>query len=279
MKIVLLYSGGLDSFIMYRYAKKVYPEANIKCLYWNHYHNAANSEINFLPKFVEIRNVDWLNKVNGYYSKHGDPSGPIYIPGRNLIFATLSACQVLPDEFWLGALLEEDHPGGTDKNKKFLTSTSKLLSYVLSPFHDSIKIRTPLVESNLTKFRAVEWALNNGITSNELMTTISCYQQEDSNQLQPCGNCKQCLRRHLIFYDLGFEESYMQDPILSIKNQTWINDLISEGIERNWPATLVNDVHWPAFLKLQNDNRYIDNDWINYIAYIIHQYKLIEKMI
>ena len=206
-KICLLYSGGLDSYILYQYALKQYDKDEIKCLYWNHYQESADIEIESLPNFVEVRNVDWINKVNGYFEKEGDPSGPIYIPGRNLVFAVLSACQELCEEIWLGAVLEEDHKGATDKNKKFLNESSKLLTYVLSPFCNNIKIRTPFVEERMTKRDIVGWALSEGCSFSDLEKTVSCYNSEEKDGKKiACGKCKQCLRRFAIFGSYGYEE-------------------------------------------------------------------------
>jgi len=230
-KIVILYSSGLDSRILYLKALHEHPNSEIKLLYWDHGHNAAKSEIHRLPSNAHVRKVEWLDKVNGLYEKKGDPSGPIYIPGRNLVFAVLTACQELPDEIWLGGLHEENHPGATDKNDEFIRLTEQVVNYVLSPFKDNIKIRIPLAEAKLTKYKATKWALANGASSFALMATISCYQQESSDATKPCGNCKQCMRRYLIFKDLGFEEKYEEHPIESKKIRDWVDRAIAMGYE------------------------------------------------
>jgi 7-cyano-7-deazaguanine synthase in queuosine biosynthesis len=280
-KIVVLYSGGLDSYILHHMAKVTEPDAEIQCIYWDHEHTAGTAEKHSLPDFVETRHCEWMSKVNGYFSKEGDPSGPIYIPGRNLVFSVLTACQYMPDEIWLGALLEEDHPGGTDKNAEFLHKTSELLTYVLGPFTDSVKVRTPLVEHNLTKRDAVKWAIENGCTPEELMGTMSCYQQEDPYATVACGNCKQCLRRFAIFGSLGFEETYKQHPMMGEANRIWVTNLIKELDKCNWTKPpLLNDLWWPYIAEyIESNPTMFDDEWSRYVLKSIENNLITENLL
>ena len=60
MKITILYSGGLDSTILYAYAKVNYPDAEISCVWFHHGHSAAIQEEAVLPSFVKVRRMEWL---------------------------------------------------------------------------------------------------------------------------------------------------------------------------------------------------------------------------
>jgi 7-cyano-7-deazaguanine synthase in queuosine biosynthesis len=212
MKIVILYSGGLDSLIMHRYGMKRYPDAEIKCLYYRHGADSEEAEIARLPKFVEVRDVDWLNENCKPVPKRDDPfAGAIYIPGRNLVFSVLAACQELPDEIWMGTLWDEDNSQATDKNEKFRSMTSEVLSYVLKPFIGEVKVRFPFVEKIMTKERAINWALNNGVTKDEIKSTVSCWHHDG----MPCGRCKQCFKRYFIFLLNDMEETCRVHPIFS----------------------------------------------------------------
>lgn len=216
-KIVILYSGGLDSFMMYHYAKKTHPEAEIKCLFFKHGQDAEEDEIKSLPDFVTVRTVDWLGSEIKPVAKKSDPfAGNIYIPGRNLVFTVLAASQELPDEVWMGTMWDEDNIQATDKNEHFRTETSALLTYVLNPFIDHVNIRFPFVELEFTKEKLVAWALENGITPEEMKATVSCWHQHGG---RPCGTCKQCLKRNLIFGLNGFEEEYDIEPTKSPEAQ------------------------------------------------------------
>jgi 7-cyano-7-deazaguanine synthase in queuosine biosynthesis len=225
MKIVILYSGGLDSFLMYKWAKAYHPDATIKCLFYAHGQASEQAEIKSLPSFVEVRKIDWLNDKIKPVAKASDPfADAVYIPGRNLIFSALAASQELAEEIWMGTVWDEDNPEATDKNEPFRARTSSLLSYVLNPFIDSVTIRFPFVENEMTKETAVRWALSNGTPIDDIKATVSCWNQRYD---KPCGKCKQCLKRLLVFGLNGFQEEYWEcNPLESQKQQQLILDYI-----------------------------------------------------
>lgn len=208
MNISILYSGGLDSFIMKRYAEVKYPHANVKCIYFKHGAESEEKEIALLPEYVEVRSIDWLGDKIKPVAKKEDPfAGAIYIPGRNLVFSVLAACQDLPDEIWLGALADENNEKATDKNETFANGTSELLSYVLSPFKESVRVKFPFVEENWTKVDSVKWAIENGASVNDLLDTVSCWHYNK----KPCGKCKQCFKRHLVFATNNIDDGLEYD--------------------------------------------------------------------
>ncbi len=224
-KIVILYSSGLDSKIMLHYAKVNHPNAEIKCIYYKHGADSEEGEIKLLPDFVEIRSVDWLGEKIKPVAKLEDPfAGAIYIPGRNLVFSTLAACQELADEIWMGTLADECNPKGTDKNEEFRKGTSDLLTYVLSPFKEKVVVRFPFVEENWTKADSVKWALENGLAEEEIKSTISCWHFSKT----PCGECKQCFKRQLVFRLNDLTEICEKDPIESEFGRNLISGYLKE---------------------------------------------------
>jgi 7-cyano-7-deazaguanine synthase in queuosine biosynthesis len=230
MKIAILYSGGLDSFILKKYMEETYPDAEIKCIYYAHGADSEIQEISQLPDYVEIKKIDWLTASCRPMAKRDDPfAGAIYIPGRNLVFCVLAASQELADEIVMGTVYDEDNPKGTDKNELFREGTSALLSYVLSPFIKKVKIRFPFVENRWTKRECVKWALKNNVTPEELTSTVSCWNHHGT----PCGECKQCFKRYLVFKLNGFEESYLQHPLNSGYGLTLIDDYLDAYYHKN----------------------------------------------
>lgn len=228
-KIVILYSGGLDSFILKKYAEIKEPQAEIKLIYFKHGCDSEQSELNNLTPDVEVRTIDWLNKGIRPVAKKSDTiAGPIYIPGRNLIFSALAACQELPDEIWLGTLIDEYNEQATDKNQTFIDKTQEVLNYVLSPFINEVKIKFPFVDEKFTKLQSIQWVLDHGVTKDELRQSISCWNHKGTN----CGKCKQCFKRELIFRLLDIKDDYLQDPIDSESGKKFINfykDVYNEG--------------------------------------------------
>lgn len=211
-KIVILYSGGLDSLIMKRYAEVNHPNAEIICVYFAHGAPSEEQEIASLPDYVEVRQIDWLDENIKTVAKVNEPAkGAIYIPGRNHVFATAAGCIYMPDEIWLGALADENHVGATDKNMEFCRRCGETLSYVLSPFvGQNILVRIPFAEMDWTKINTVSWALFNGLSEEDLKATVTCYNHDGH---KPCGECIACFKRNLIFRMAGFSEEYRTDPL------------------------------------------------------------------
>jgi 7-cyano-7-deazaguanine synthase in queuosine biosynthesis len=225
MKISVLYSGGLDSFIMYHMAKLQHPNDEVVAIYYDHGQPVAEKEIANLPDFVEVRKVDWLSQEKTPIAQPGRREGAIMIPGRNLVFGTLIACQELPDEIWMGALKGETHEKGTDKNYTFLEHLNTTINYVLGPFkhHSPIKARFPLADAGLDKLGEVVWALDNGLTQEDLLSTRSCHDGDSD----ACGQCIQCIKRWAVFGECGFEEQYDVHPLESEFGKQFVYDMLN----------------------------------------------------
>lgn len=229
MKIVISYSGGLDSLILSKYAEIKYPEAEVIKVFWDIGQPYLHKELKALPPDVQVKKLDWLRSENDLKSKES-ATGNIYIPGRNLVLAVLASTQYLPDQVWMGALKGEDHVGATDKNQEFLDKTTDTLSYVLSPFDVAPKIRFPFVEEGWNKLNIIEWALNNtNLTYDDLKKTSSCLSGEGDGE---CGVCHVCVRRYGIFRQLNYEprnELIYSTPQAISLIRAMIEDQLSES--------------------------------------------------
>jgi 7-cyano-7-deazaguanine synthase in queuosine biosynthesis len=222
MNILILYSGGLDSLIMKRYAKVNYPEATVTCVWYDIGQEYARKEEAVLPEFVIKHKLDWLNAQDKPDGKDGSLYKDIFIPGRNLVLAVNAACKYLPDEIWMGALLGETHDSATDKNYTFLEHINKTLAYVLSPFHIPV-VRFPLADASFNKLTATKWALENEVPVATIMKSSSCLSGEPGN----CGKCVVCFRRFCIFKQLGLpEEQYNVHPLEHEPNKEIVREMI-----------------------------------------------------
>ena len=232
IKILILYSGGLDSFLLYQMAIREHGEENVTCVFFKHGQDSQDAEIAVLPDFVQVRELEWLDKNIKAVSKTEDPfGGAIYIPGRNLVFCVTAASQYLPHEIWMGTVVDEDNEHATDKNEQFRLMTEDLLEYVLSPFTGFIRIRFPFVEKNMTKLNAVNWALENGVSKSNIIKTTSCWHNKNGI---PCGECKQCLKRHLVFTLAGMGEDYVVHPLESEKQQEVILKYLQTFVDKDY---------------------------------------------
>lgn len=264
MKIVILYSGGLDSLLLYHLAKQRHPKDEVKCIFYAHGQDAEEQELKSLPSFVEVRRVDWLGEKIKAVAKKSDPfAGAIYIPGRNLVFTTLAACQEVADEIWMGTVWDEDNQQATDKNKIFKQKASDVLSYVLSPFIDDVKIRFPFVENQWTKEDCVKWALQSGITEEQIVSSVSCWHQHGDT---PCGHCKQCLKRMLVFGLNGIKEEYVIHPLDSEEQRGVIMDYLNAFMTRKLNVDELNVVsmlmRFFEEYEMQLDSEFKDLDQI-----------------
>ena len=230
-KIVILYSGGLDSFIMKKLAENKYPNDEIKLVHFNigqAYSEKEDKAISDSGYEVDIRKVEWLAKGQELDSKLGSNSGNIIIPGRNMILSSLAASIYQADYIWMGGLKGEDHEGSTDKNQEFIDKTNHLWSYVYSPFERVPKLVFPLIEQNWGKFEATEWVYKNGFaTKEDLLQTSSCL----SDTIGNCGHCVVCCRRKYIFKQLGFEEKYEQEPLTGKNNLEMIITMLKTPLD------------------------------------------------
>lgn len=225
MKIVILYSGGLDSRIMLEVAKQEHSNDEIICVYFDIGHDYAFKEKQVLPDFVHVYDMRWFQAKGE--DKTDNSMGSIFIPGRNLLFATLAACKFVPNEVWLGSLLGENHIFATDKNEQFRKLASDTLSYTLSPFIQNVKVSYPLIEKGWDKLAATEWALKNGL-KDDIITSSSCMTATSL----PCGSrCGVCLRRWGIFTQLGIEEVYEEHPLSGRENIEMCIKLIDDELD------------------------------------------------
>lgn len=207
-KIVILYSGGLDSLLMQRLAKHMHPDAEVTMLFFDYGQESLQAEINALPPGTEVRRLPWLDDKITAVPKKSDPyAGAIYIPGRNLAMATMAACLYLPNEIWLGVLADENNEQATDKNEEFRALANKALNYTLSPFLDKIEVCFPFVEQGWTKTDALRYCFkHNLVTEDEVRATTSCWHNETGT---PCGECKQCLKRALVMRNFDIREAHV----------------------------------------------------------------------
>jgi len=222
MKILILYSGGLDSFVMKKLAETKYPDAEIEYVWYDIGQGYNYKEQRALPGFVDKKKVDWLTPNQKLVAKSDSKSGSIIIPGRNAVLAILGASQYLPDEIWMGALLGETHKGSTDKNYVFLKHMNEMLAYVYSPFKKNITLKFPLADEGFGKFESVQWAYKHGATIEELIGTSSCLSSEEGN----CGHCVVCCRRWGIFSQLGFTEEYNIHPMKVKSNLEMVIEML-----------------------------------------------------
>lgn len=222
-KVVILHSGGLDSTLMYELARE--EEYDVTAVYFDLGHEYAQKEKQALPPFVEVIDVSQLQAKG--VGKAGNGMNNIFIPGRNMLLATMAAAKYVPDEIQLGALPGEIHDQATDKNEKFRNLYNQCLTYVMSPFGD-VELHYPFVERDMNKIDITRQGVDRGFSS-LILNSSSCM----SGEKGACGRCGVCIRRAGIFQQLGLEEKYNVDPQTAPENRKLIFDIIKAEIEND----------------------------------------------
>ena len=224
-KVVILYSGGLDSFVMLKLARsKGIEPILVHYDIGQEYSEKELNAIKYSKENVQIRKVDWILSASDLKGKEGNACGNIMIPGRNMTLACLAASAFLPDEIWMGGLKGEDHENATDKNGIFVQKMNDVFAYVMSPYNPIPKLVFPLVQEMWGKFEAVKWVYESGnATVEEILHTSSCLSSEEGC----CGKCIVCCRRNYIFKQLGFSEKYNSDVLKEANNIKMIIEMLN----------------------------------------------------
>lgn len=173
-KIVQLYSGGLDSYII---SKLINPDVK---LYFNYGTEQNKLEMSKLPKDVIVKDLPI-----GQYTQD---DGLNTIPLRNLIFASIAVNY--GDDIIIGGLKSDLH---YDKKPEFTKATTTLFNSVLEKERQPKSVRVLVPFSDYTKTDLIVEYLQKGFTLEDLdKYSWSCHTPENS---KPCGHCQACNAR------------------------------------------------------------------------------------
>jgi len=168
---VLLYSGGIDSYVAWHYLGKP------KALY------VDLGLVSNKAEMVNVRSVVRRNKELGFkimyhrFDLSGIPGTESELPMRNMFLAMVASCYA--DKIWL--ISQKGETNLADRSPEFMRKASQLLTIlwngkpkiVWSPFF------------NMTKVEMVEWYVKNVGSIDELdKNTLCCYRGEIF-----CGEC------------------------------------------------------------------------------------------
>lgn len=225
MTTVVLYSGGLDSFIG---ARLLEQREAVKRVY---------VDINSRYTERELRSIDddtfILNGPDMSASERDDG----FVPQRNLLFVTLAQAHFNADRVALCAVRGEY---SRDKHRKFFRDASKLLSYTAGK---PVDVFTPF--ARMTKSQAVKHAIATRIADPDALIhmTISCY----SGQAGHCGRCMSCFRRWIALENNGIvaDRQWQTPPWERVPQFTR-----REAVQRMLKLPLAA---WPDFLLAQRD--------------------------
>lgn len=183
MKKVLLYSGGLDSWLIDKLWKpdiKLYISTNT---------DMSKSELKRMPSDVIIKELD----LSEFESKEDN----FLLPNRNLFFVIMAS--YFGENICLGATGTSTH---FDKTDHFVRSVSNLLTY-LDEESKARKIKIEIPYANKTKEELLQMYIKGGGDAGEAwIKTFSCYSPINDKE---CGECSSCLKKRKAFKVCGYE--------------------------------------------------------------------------
>jgi len=187
--MILLFSGGLDSYIAWHYLGKP------RTLYCDIGHRYAAQEIEAVKKLVPDTIIDSRLRLSDWEKPDA------HIPLRNAFFCMIASHY----DKEIVLVVQKGEMDLPDRSHFFMGIMSGFLtvqygsskSYiVLSPF------------DHMTKTQMVKWYLESDLSREDLLSTRSCFDWDDG----PCGNCAACFRRWIAFANSGLREEY-RSPI------------------------------------------------------------------
>lgn len=193
MKKVLLYSGGMDSWLMSKLWKP-----DIK-LYVDMKTRYSENELARIRKEPDVQVVEF---PLGQWERED-----AIIPLRNMYLAMV-ACNVTGSEdveILIGATAGDRV---LDKSPEFVNKATDLLSYLYTPQHwipEGKKVRVCIDYKQYTKTDLLKMFKEQGGDLEEAFTrSFSCYDPVGGHE---CWHCKPCFRKFTAFSEAGYEFS------------------------------------------------------------------------
>jgi 7-cyano-7-deazaguanine synthase in queuosine biosynthesis len=213
-KLAIMMSGGLDSFIGYDYAllELGYKEGEVLPIWVDIGQPYAGKEFAAINRFSFRKRIRVIH-CNIMHEKWGNlPTEENQtIPGRNALLAHIGA--FFSQRVWVGSLGGETYPegpcdstlrpGSADNCPHFYAAGSEWFSTMMER---PTVLETPFDGHNKTEL--VAWALENGITADEMKATSTCYHGSELR----CGCCSACFKRWVAFTNNSIEERCSREP-------------------------------------------------------------------
>jgi len=205
--MILLFSGGLDSYIAWHYLEK--PQT----IYVDIGHRYAKFEHDQVIRLVP----DTIIEDRLFLGDWEEPDANI--PYRNAFLVLIAAKHAVKDTAPVVVLVvqkgEMDIP---DRTHRFMTQMSFMFDF---------KVYSPFTE--MTKTNMVKWYCDNvhDPRYEKLLSTRSCYAETE----KPCGQCTACFRRWVALTNNDIVEEY-ENPILEYdKIPVYLEKMLAGGYD------------------------------------------------
>lgn len=184
-KKVLLYSGGMDSWLIDKLWK---PDVKLFVKIGT---NNNKEELKRLPKDVIIRELPLADQEF--------PEMNFYVPLRNLLLVELAS--YYGDIICLGAMNE---PRANDNTLEFAQKTEDILNFLWKYRHPERNIKVVLPFVDKTKSELLQMYINAGGDIEEAFSeSFSCFTPTADGK--ECGTCISCISKREAFAKVGYK--------------------------------------------------------------------------
>lgn len=188
-KTVLIYSGGMDSWLI---DKLINPDIRL-FVKINTRNNDLEYEYLMKKDSKELENVKIVEFNLGQFEQ---VENNYFLPLRNLYLVALASN--FGDKIVLGAVKGSVH---LDNNPYFCSLTSRLMTYLLSEkVTKEVTVVTPFVDHSKTDLLKL-YLDQGGDIVKAYNETASCYQPVDGKE---CLSCSSCASKFTAFYNNGY---------------------------------------------------------------------------
>jgi 7-cyano-7-deazaguanine synthase in queuosine biosynthesis len=204
-KSILLFSGGLDSFIAWHYLHR--PPV----LFINARQSYADKELKatrLLARRCKMRSYE----DNSFNLSEWEEKN-YYIPYRNILFAMVGS--LYAQKVYLigvrGDRVDDNNPVAT-----------ALMTNFFGHFNSNNGIRVTSPFYKMSKSQIVQWYVRQQLPIQDLLATRSCYNKFTPNQ---CGECPSCFRRWVALENNNIHEKYDVEPWKWIGAKEYIKNM------------------------------------------------------
>jgi len=270
MNDVILYSGGLDSFLVHQ--KLTSEGKNVRLVYFNIGSKCCSQEIELFRSHDFEQVISEPVEVYDNLRMGFLETSTAFVPNRNILAAVMAHSVTNSDKIWIGGTLSDRV---NDNNEKVFSYLSNLLTYM---YNKQITITSPFYNDhkcNLIK----EYVSTNGWNHYKnsrlaqlalIKATFSCYTPgvkqnvvytfDDNDNCygltKECLECPACFRKCMSLYSGGI--------FIPMKNTEKSKELVDhymneavEGLKDD------NDIMKDRFLATKNYVEKLRNCWEN----------------
>lgn len=211
-KNVVLFSGGIDSFIMYHWLLQKYTEDDIVPIYFDVKSKYSEKEKKVVLNRIPDTIID--DSLNLGSREAGEKA---IIPLRNMLFAIQA--MHYGNTIWIAGTGDDR---ADDKTEEAFYLMTEVLNRMTPDDSEQYQVLSPFWKD--TKADIVKWFLDTQVIGTRdyreklLLLTTSCYDPEEHY----CGKCPSCFRKwvalavngiHLSFYNMDLMKRYAEEAL------------------------------------------------------------------